>query len=336
MWKTLRPLLHSLPPEKAHSLVLHLVRTLGWSRFAKSIVKKIYSTQDKPVELWGIKFKNRVGLAAGWDKDGLAIHGLSAFGFGHVEIGTVTPEPQPGREQPRVFRLSEDMSLINRMGFPSKGGDQLASRLLHRPRDVVIGVNIGKNSCTPNEEAYVDYCGLLSCFTTYADYVVMNISSPNTAGLRDLQSRDAIEFLLERVRDTRGGLSPRQQAVPLLVKLSPDLSDEQLETAVGTALDKGIDGFIATNTTLSRDKLVSAKRFEAGGASGKVLTELSRESLRKIVYQVDGKVPVISSGGIMSAEEGKVRIDMGASLVQLYTGFVYRGPRLVKELNKML
>jgi len=336
MWNVIKPLLFSLPPETAHAVALRLVRTIGWSKVARSLVKKIYRTQEKPVEVWGIKFKNRVGLAAGWDKDGVAMHGLSALGFGHIEVGTVTPEPQSGREKPRIFRLPQDESLINRMGFPSKGDDHLALRMMKRPHDTVVGVNIGKNSFTKNEEAFFDYCWLLQRFAPRADYIVMNISSPNTEGLRDLQSRNSLEDLLERVRDTRIGLPDWQQNVPLLVKLSPDLSDVQLEEAIGISLDKGIDGFVATNTTISREGLSSHRKFEAGGTSGKILTQKSRDVLKKIVHQVDGKVPIISSGGIMSPEEGKIRIDMGASLVQVYTGLVYHGPKLVKQLVETL
>jgi dihydroorotate dehydrogenase len=340
MWNMMKPLLFSLPPETAHALVLNLVKVLGWSKVARSIVKKIYSIQDKPVELWGLKFKNRVGLAAGWDKDGVAIKGLAALGFGHIEVGTVTPLPQRGNPKPRIFRLDEDETLINRMGFPSQGEDELAMRLLYlkfkRGIDPVLGVNIGKNSATPNENAHEEYCGLLKRVSHLTDYIVLNLSSPNTEGLRDLQARNALEQLLENIRRTRQELSSTHRYTPVLVKLSPDLTLAQLEDAVGVSLDKGMDGVIAANTTISRSNLSSSKKFEVGGASGRVLIESSREILRRVVHQVDGRVPVISSGGIMSAAEGRLRVDMGASLVQLYTGLIYRGPRLIGQINDLL
>lgn len=337
MWRVVRPLLFSLPPEAAHRLALRMIQALGWSCTARSILRKIYRSQDKPVDLWGLRFPNRVGLAAGWDKDGLAIDGLSSLGFGHIEIGTVTPKPQGGRAKPRIFRLPEDESIINRMGFPSKGEDHLFERFLYLQRsDTIIGVNIGKNSDTPNERAHEDYCGLLALFARYADYVTINLSSPNTEGLRDLQSRNAMEHLLENIRGVRRDMPDPRQRKPVLVKISPDLTDTQLEESVGVALDKEIDGIIVTNTTTSRIGLTSTRRFEAGGASGKILTDVSREALRKVVHQVDGRIPVISSGGIMTPKEGKLRVDMGASLVQLYTGFVYHGPKLVKQINQAL
>ena len=335
MWNLLRPLLFSLPPETAHALALRMIQFIGWSPLAKKTVKRLYASQGKPIKLWGLNFNNQVGLAAGWDKDARAIHGLSAFGFGHVEVGTVTPNPQSGKKKPRIFRLSKDEALINRMGFPSKGENYVADQILYKPRDIVIGVNIGKNSDTPNEEAYVDYCTLLTRFATLADYLVINISSPNTVGLRDLQTRNHLEDLLDKLLNVRQDMSSeKQRKIPLLVKLSPDLSDQQLDDVVGIILDKKMDGIVATNTTLSRDNLTSRQKNEIGGASGKILTLQSRETLKKIVDRTGGNLPIISVGGIMDSDEAKRRIDMGASLVQLYTGFVYHGPKLIKQINE--
>lgn len=337
MWNLLRPLLFSLPPETAHALALRMIQFIGWSPLAKKTMKRLYSSQGKPIKLWGLNFNNQVGLAAGWDKDARAIHGLSAFGFGHVETGTVTPNAQPGKKKPRIFRLSKDEVLINRMGFPSRGENYVAEQLLYKPEDIVVGVNLGKNSDTPNEEAYIDYCTLLERFASLADYLVINLSSPNTVGLRDLQARNSLDDLLHKLQNTRQNLpSENQRKVPLLVKLSPDLSDQQLDDAVGVILDNKLDGVVATNTTLSRDNLLSKHKIETGGASGKILTLQSREILKKIVDKTGGNIPIISTGGIMSADEAKRRVDMGASLVQLYTGFVYHGPKLIRQINKNL
>ena len=334
-WRMLRPLLFSLDPENAHKFAILTMRAAGVMGI-KHLLKKINRVPEKPVELWGLKFRNPVGLAAGWDKNGQALHGLSALGFGHIEVGTITPLPQDGRSRPRVFRLPEDESIINRMGFPNKGEDYLKDRLFFRPYDTIVGVNLGKNKETPNEIALLDYGSMLLNFSTSADYLVINVSSPNTEGLRSLQERNALEKLLSDLIFLRKSLITPRKNIPLLVKLSPDLDSRELENAVFAILSAGCDGIITTNTTLDRCGLVSPLAHEVGGASGKILTEKSRDALKQVVTITEGRIPIVSVGGIMDADEAKRRLDMGASLVQLYTGFIYKGPRLIREIVELL
>ena len=296
--------------------------------------RSLGSWPSRPVTLWGQTFANPIGLAAGWDKDGLALRGLHTLGFSHVEVGTVTPRPQPGNDTPRVFRLRDDRAVINRMGFPSRGAEHLEQRLrLPRRPDLKVGVNLGRNKDTPNERALDDYVALLTRFSPLADYLVVNVSSPNTAGLRDLQHRDGLERLLAGLMKERAAIGSK---TPLLVKLSPDLDDRQLDEAVGVAIDRGLDGLIATNTTLSRDGLTSPHRSETGGASGALLTARAQRSLERIMGLSQGRLPVISVGGIMESDDAKRRLEAGASLVQLYTGLVYAGPALTRRIVQSL
>jgi dihydroorotate dehydrogenase len=324
-------------------------------------LQRIYSAPDKPVEAFGMRFRNPVGLAAGYDKDAVAIRGLSTLGFGHIEIGTVTLRPQPGNPKPRVFRLPQDEAVINRMGFPGLGAQyvEMSLRGVQRrsnlqlngelPRrhtvlrsvqgrtaarnDTVIGVNLGKNKDTPLEEAAGDYITLMRAFSLLADYLVINISSPNTVGLRRLQGREMLENLLGQVAAER---LKSNVSCPILVKLAPDLTDEELDDAIDVILDKNVDGIIATNTTLAREGLRSKHREETGGLSGSPLRVWSEAMLEKIVRRVDGEIPIVSVGGIMSSADAKRRLDMGATLVQVYTGLIYRGPGLVKEIVSAL
>jgi len=340
MYAAIRSLLFQLDPETAHHLTLQLMR-IGGIQPINSVLRMSYSAPEKPVEAFGLTFKNPVGLAAGYDKDGIAVRGLSALGFGHIEVGTVTPRPQPGNPKPRVFRLVEDEAVINRMGFPGKGAKYVRDNLSafsDRPRSVVYGLNLGKNKNTPLGEAASDYITLMQTFAPLADYLTINISSPNTVGLRRFQGREMLEKLLkkiavERIRTT--GQSPLQ-TIPILVKLAPDLIDDELDDALGVILDTGMDGVIATNTTLARDGLRSRHREETGGLSGSPLRGRSEAMLEKIVRRVDGRVPIVSVGGIMSPEDAKRRLDMGATLVQIYTGLIYRGPSLVKAILRAL
>lgn len=370
MYERLRPLLFRLDPERAHGLTLTTLRLAQAFPPALWLLQRTFDAPGKAVEAFGLRFKNPVGLAAGYDKDGLAVRGLAALGFGHIEVGTVTPRPQPGNPKPRVFRLVEDEAVINRMGFPgrgmaavamsfpkrdaARGGRSLPNEAIPLParelpvltvrpglrrcaprtassvgNDIVIGVNLGKNKDTPLEEAASDYITLMRTFSPLADYLVINISSPNTVGLRRLQGRDMLASLLQDVGEERSRLGVR---TPMLVKLAPDLSDEELEDALGVILDSGIDGVIATNTTLARGGLRSKQGRESGGLSGSPLRVRSEAMLAKIVRGVHGRVPVVSVGGIMSPEDAKRRLDMGAALVQVYTGLVYRGPGLVKAI----
>ena len=358
MYPAVRSLLFKLDPETAHHLTLQLMR-IGGIQPIHSLLQGLYSAPAKPVDAFGLTFKNPVGLAAGYDKDGIAIRGLSALGFGHIEIGTVTPRSQPGNPKPRIFRLVEDAAVINRMGFPGKGMDYVAVSLrgalegrrgnlqLNRkaqnnrrllrgfaPRnDTIVGLNLGKNKDTPLEEAASDYIVLMRTFAPLADYLAINISSPNTVGLRRLQGREMLENLLGQVAAER---LKSEVSCPVLVKLAPDLSDDELEDAIGVILDSGMDGIIATNTTLSREDLRSKHQTETGGLSGSPLRVRSEAMLEKIVRQVDGRVPIVSVGGIMSPADAKRRLDMGATLVQVYTGLIYRGPGLVREIVNAL
>jgi dihydroorotate dehydrogenase len=334
MYNLFRPLLFSLNPERAHALTLHALRIAGNFPPSRKLLELMYQAPSKPVEVFGLTFKNQIGLAAGYDKDGLALRGLAALGFGHVEIGTVTPKPQPGNPSPRVFRLVEDEAVINRMGFPSRGVEFVKKQLNGRSNwNTVLGLNIGKNKETPNEEAELDYLALLTQFAPYADYLTVNVSSPNTAGLRELQERKALENLLLRLHQQRM-LEQEQlkKRIPILVKLSPDMSESELDGSLEAILNTHMDGVIVTNTTLGREGLRSGSKGESGGLSGSPLTVKSEAVLRQTIKHVNGKIPVVSAGGIMNPDDAKRRLEMGAALVQVYTGLVYRGPGLVKEI----
>ncbi len=363
MWSFFRPLLFKLDPETAHHLTLQLIR-LGAYQPLNLLLRAIYTAPGKPVEAFGLLFPNPVGLAAGYDKDGLAWRGLATLGFGHIEVGTVTPRPQPGNPKPRVFRLVEDRAVINRMGFPGLGADYVARRLRGSPgssevvpvpargtgrrrtlsrcsfgndRQVIVGVNLGKNKDTPLENAASDYITLMRQFTPLADYLAINVSSPNTVGLRRLQGREMLEGLLGAIAKERENIAAgRGGCAPILVKLAPDLSDEELDDALEVILRTGMDGVIATNTTLGRAGLRSNRSEEAGGLSGEPLRCRSEAVLRSVVKKLDGRLPVVSVGGIMRPEDARARLDAGAALVQVYTGLVYAGPGLVKQIVQKL
>jgi len=355
-----RSLLFKLEPEVAHELTLQLVRLAGILPPSRWLLNLMFSAPVRPVEAFGLSFRNPVGLAAGYDKDGVAIRGLSALGFGHVEIGTITPRPQPGNPKPRVFRLVEDEAVINRMGFPSRGSEYVQMHLNpalnkgfqewligiptrkkpanKKARSAMLGINLGKNKDTPNEQAVFDYLALLQNFAPLADYLAINISSPNTPGLRNLQGREALEALLTQLDAQRKHEETRwEKKLPLLVKLAPDLSEKELDEAVGVILDTGMDGIIATNTTLARDGLRAGPYTqETGGLSGRPLRALSDKQLTRIVARVDGRIPVVGVGGIHSPADAKRKLELGATLVQVYTGLIYAGPGLVKEIVKKL
>lgn len=357
-YRTLRDLLFRLEPEQAHQLTIQILRFAGAVPPLRGILRMIYQTPEKPIDLFGLKFANRVGLAAGYDKDGLALAGLGTLGFGHIEMGTVTSRPQDGNPKPRVFRLVEDEGVINRMGFPSLGTEFAQARLnpalaksamerisgfnvgkAKKPPKFpfILGVNIGKNKETPNEEAVLDYLSLLQNFAPFADYIAINVSSPNTAGLRSLQGRQELTRLLGALHDQRKlEEGAKKRKLPLLVKIAPDLTEVELEDAVGVILEQRMDGIIATNTTLERRGLGSPHRMEAGGLSGKPLTSLSDRVLGKVVKLVAGRLPVIGVGGIMNPDDAQRKIDLGASLVQVYTGLIYHGPDLVRQINRSL
>ena len=336
MYHALRPLIYRLPPEQAHTITLALLRFSGALPPISALLRALFrpARPGPEVRVFGLNFANPLGLAAGYDKDGLGWRGLAALGFGHLELGTVTPRPQPGNPPPRLFRLVEDQAVINRMGFNNRGAAFLASRLQGpRPAGLVLGVNIGKNKTTPVEEAAQDYLTLLRAFAPLADYLTVNISSPNTPGLRSLQSRQALEGLLRPLAQEKAACSSQLgRPVPVLVKLAPDLSDDELEDALAVIQETGMDGIILTNTTITRPSLKSPYAAESGGLSGAPLRSLSLRVVQTVARRVEGRLPIIASGGILSAQDVQSRLEAGASLVQLYTGMIYEGPALVKKI----
>lgn len=303
----------------------------------KAIWKSIYTVKDKRLEkeLFGIRFPNPVGLAAGFDKDARLFNELDAFGFGFIEIGTLTPKPQDGNPKPRLFRLPQDEALINRMGFNNQGVDAAVERLKKRPKGLVIGGNIGKNKVTPNEEAESDYVYCFNALFDYVDYFVVNVSSPNTPNLRALQDKAPLSALLNKLQDLN---KAKDNPKPILLKIAPDLTNEQLDDIIDIVSDTKIAGIIATNTTISRENLKTDKKvvdeIGAGGLSGKPVTKRSTEVIRYLKYKSGNAFPVIGVGGIHSAEDAIEKLNAGADLVQVYTGFIYEGPALIKRINK--
>jgi dihydroorotate dehydrogenase len=334
MYSFWRSLLFRLDPEQAHSLILGTMRLVGALPLLGRVLSAWFAAPPTPRVVFGLKFQNPVGLAAGYDKDGLAWRGLACLGFGHIEIGTVTSHPQPGNPKPRLFRLSQDQALINRMGFPGRGSAFVAARLLgSHPPGLILGVNLGMNKDTPLQEAAADYLTLMETFAPLADYLAINVSSPNTAGLRRLQARENLEDLLSRLAGKRQEL--RQSLgryVPLLVKVAPDLTEPGLDDALEVILKAGMDGVIATNTTVSRQGVSSPLIQEAGGLSGAPLRDRSTEVVRQIFERTAGKLPIIGVGGVMNTNDARAKLEAGASLVQIYTGLVYSGPGLVKQI----
>jgi len=325
-----RPILFRLPPETAHELALHSLSFVP----ARLIAKRAPSI---PITRFGLTFPNPVGLAAGFDKNGIALQSLAALGFGFIEAGTVTYHPQPGNPRPRLFRLREDQALINRAGFNNDGAAAFVRRVEERRPDCVLGVSIGKSKITLLEEATDDYLASFELVYKVADYVAVNVSSPNTPQLRELQQSQQLSSLLSALQKRRREL---QKQVPLLVKLSPDLERRDLEKIIEVVEQLQIDGIIATNTTVSRDSLRSdAKRVAAcgeGGLSGKPLKHRSTQMIAELYQLTGGRIPLIGVGGIFNAEDAWEKICAGASLVQLYTGFIYEGPNVANDINEGL
>jgi dihydroorotate dehydrogenase len=333
-----RSLLFRLDPERAHGLTLGLMRMAGALPPLGAALRRAFAAPALPVQAFGLSFSNPVGLAAGYDKDGLGWRGLACLGFGHIEIGTVTLRPQPGNPRPRLFRLPEQRALINRMGFPGQGAETVARRLrAARAPGLVLGVNLGKNKDTPLESAAKDYLALMEVFAPLADYLAINVSSPNTVGLRRLQVRQALEALLTPLMRLRQEQSARlRRPLPVLVKLAPDLSEAELDDALEAIMTAGVDGVIATNTTLSRPGIGAPLAAEAGGLSGAPLGDLSLRMIRRISERTGGRLPIIGVGGIMNAADARTRLDAGATLIQVYTGLVYAGPGLVQAILRDL
>lgn len=339
MYKLVKPIFFSMNPEKAHHTVTGGLKTFSKIWGSKALLKSIYTVLDPRLEreVFGLKFKNPVGLAAGFDKNAEYIEDMAKFGFGFIEIGTVTPKPQPGNDKPRMFRLVSDAALINRMGFNNQGADVAAGRLKHlKNKDgVIIGGNIGKNKVTPNEEAVNDYIYCFHALYEYVDYFVVNVSSPNTPGLRDLQEKGPLMHILNTLQE----LNKQKPALkPILLKIAPDLTDSQLDDIVEIVTETKIAGVIATNTTISREGLTSDRDLiqEAGGVSGKPLTKRSTEVIRYLATKSNKSFPIIGVGGIHSAEDAIEKLNAGASLIQVYTGFIYEGPGLVSAICKGL
>lgn len=329
MYSIVRKILFLLEPERAHAVSLFLMdvfHRLGLLRLFAG--KQILS----PVSVMGIDFPNPVGLAAGLDKNGDHIDSLAACGFGFIEIGTVTPKPQRGNPKPRLFRLVDDQAIINRMGFNNKGVEHLVRQVKNSKRNYVLGINIGKNRQTPLENAIDDYRQALSSVYLYADYVTINISSPNTPGLRDLQHGEELEKLLKALKADQVELQKTyNKYVPLVVKIAPDLEEKEIMLLAATFIKHEIDGVIATNTTNDRPDLTDPQSNEKGGLSGKPLNKKADNVLKSLAIYLQGKIPIIAVGGVFSAADARRKMELGASLIQIYTGFIYGGPALIHE-----
>ena len=356
MYKFLRTILFFFPPEAVHHFAMNWLKRLSSFSLTRGLLKRMFSPvyAKGPVNLAGLSFKNPVGLGAGFDKNALYLDELELLGFGFVEIGTVTPRPQDGNEKPRLFRLPEDKALINRMGFNNDGADVIAERLkIWRERQAsdkqvlmnanqagrfIVGGNIGKNKTTPNDYAYMDYDICFRKLAPYVDYFVVNVSSPNTPGLRELQEKEALRKILTHLQALR--LETGCQ-LPILLKIAPDLTNEQLDDVASLAIEIKLDGLVATNTTIERSMLSDAGKIRAGeigagGLSGAPVKARSNEVLQYLQQKLNGALPVIASGGVFTAQDAREKMQLGAPLVKVWTGFVYEGPGIVKNILKGL
>lgn len=339
MYKSLiRPLLFRFDPEKVHHFTFSSLRFLNAVPGIPAFIRSAYNLNDPRLEreVFGLKFKNPVGLAAGLDKDAVLYKQLGNLGFGFIEIGTLTPKPQEGNPKKRLFRLRKDSAIINRMGFNNGGVHAAVERLKGNPAvkgHVLIGGNIGKNKVTPNEDAVNDYIICFDALYDYVDYFVVNVSSPNTPNLRELQDKEPLTKLLQTLQD-KNAAKPKQK--PILLKIAPDLTDEQLLDIIDIIKTTKIAGVIATNTTISREGLLSEDKNETGGLSGKPLGKRSTEVIRFLSEKSNKAFPIIGVGGIHSADDAIEKLEAGASLVQLYTGFIYEGPQLIKDINERI
>jgi dihydroorotate dehydrogenase len=345
LWQSLvRPVLFSLPPEWVHYRSMGAFQSLVRAGWIREFVRRRCAVSDPrlAVEAFGVRFPNCIGLAAGFDKQARWFNELALLGFGHVEVGTVTHLPQPGNPRPRLFRLRRDRALVNRMGFNNPGADAVATALLKASPRVILGINIGKTKAAPADRSIEDYCNAFRLLSPFANYLTVNVSSPNTPNLRQLQQRGPLLDLLSQLRQLNLEMASVYQRpeVPLLVKIAPDLSDAELEDVLEIALQAGIDGLIATNTTVGRDGLKTQasrlKRIGEGGLSGEPLTVRARQVVSFLAQRLGGRLAIIGSGGVMSGEDAWRMIGAGASLVQLYTGFVYGGPGFVCRVAEHL
>ena len=340
MYKRLiRPLLFRFDPEKIHHLVSFMLRFgcripgIAW------LLRKIFVVRHPALEreVFGIRFSNPVGIAAGFDKEARLFNELACFGFSHIEVGTVTPKGQPGNPRPRLFRLPQDQALINRMGFNNAGVEVFAENLRKQKAHLIIGGNIGKNTLTPNDQAIDDYCRCFKELFDLVDYFVVNVSCPNIADLAKLQDKDELVALLNAVQAINHS---KPKTKPVLLKIAPDLNNGQLDEVIEIARETGIDGIIAVNTSTLRENLVTPKKrieeIANGGLSGKPLGDTSTRVIKYLHRQSGGKLPIIGVGGIMTAEDALEKLQSGASLVQVYTGFIYSGPAIAKKINQAL
>lgn len=340
MYKSLiKPLLFLKKPEDAHHLTFSMMKSIFNLPGLKSFIKELYHFEDQTLErkVFGLTFKNPVGLAAGLDKDARLIDELGLLGFGFIEIGTLTPKPQEGNPQPRLFRLSGDHALMNRMGFNNGGVEEAVLQLKKKKSNIIIGGNIGKNKTTSNEDAVKDYLICLEALHPYVDYFVVNVSSPNTPNLRDLQEKEPLKKLLAAVKAAN---DRKERPRPILLKIAPDLTNEQLDDIIEIVQETGIDGVIATNTTVDHAVLPTEKQLAdsigAGGISGKPLRARSTEVIRYL-HEASGKsFPIIGVGGIFSLEDAIEKLEAGASLIQIYSGMIYEGPGIIKKIKKGL
>ncbi|HET6226345.1 MAG TPA: quinone-dependent dihydroorotate dehydrogenase [Bacteroidia bacterium] len=337
--RIIKPIFFLFAPETIHHIVFKVIKFFCKIPGVPALLRACYVVNDQRLErtVFGITFPNPVGLAAGFDKDAKLYDELGYFGFGFIEIGTLTPKAQPGNEKPRMFRLPEDEALINRMGFNNGGASEAVQRLKKRKTSIIIGGNIGKNKVTPNEEAVSDYEKCFQELVNFVDYFVVNVSSPNTPNLRALQDKEPLTKLLNRVKELN---NKEKQPKPILLKIAPDLTNEQLDDIIEIVKETKIDGVIATNTTIDRSNLVTSKAtidaIGAGGLSGKPLTKRATEVIRYLSTKSNKAFPIIAVGGIHTGADAIEKLNAGAALVQVYTGFIYEGPGIVKRINKEL
>lgn len=332
MFTLIRRILFLLPPERAHYATMHLLQVLCAFAPTRWLLQQIWPMVHDPVEVAGIRFPNRVGLAAGFDKDARFMRVFKTLGFGHMEIGTITPKAQPGNEKPRLFRLPADKALINRLGFNNRGLDHAIEKLKNRPQGLIIGGNIGKNKLTPNEEAESDYVKCFEGLFPYVDYFTVNVSSPNTPNLRALQEKEPLMALLTALQARN---QAKETPKPIFLKIAPDLTEGQLDDIVDIVKSTHIAGVVATNTTIDRTGLQTAaaevESLGAGGLSGAPVFEKSTQMLQQLHHKSGGSFPIIGVGGILTGQQAAEKAKAGAVMVQLYTGFIYRGPQLVHD-----
>lgn len=342
LYPLIRQLLFCFPPEDVHYFSMDILRSACSLSPVKKLISSSFSYKNTALhkEVFGLPFTNPVGLGAGFDKNALYLNELEALGFGFVEIGTVTPLPQPGNDKPRLFRLPADKALINRMGFNNNGVKAVAARLAARKKEnspLIVGGNIGKNKITPNEDAWKDYSICFEELFDYVDYFVVNVSSPNTPGLRALQEKDSLKQIFSVLQNSN---QAKHQPKPILLKIAPDLTQEQLDDIIALSFEVNLDGLVATNTTISREGLATTEQnistIGAGGLSGKPVRKKSTEVVQYLSKGTDGKIPIIASGGIFTGSDAAEKINAGASLVQVWTGFIYEGPSIVKNICKHL